>query len=211
MFTGIVEEIGEVVSIHHGTNSIKLGVKCEDVLSDTKVGDSISVNGVCLTVVNLNNNQFIADVMPETLRKSSLGSLKINAKVNLERAMALNGRFGGHIVTGHIDGVGEIINKSQEDNSIIFTILAGRDITRYIVKKGSVALDGISLTVSSVTDNVFGVSIIPHTIQKTCLNYKKIGDVINIECDIIGKYIEKLSGNTVDGITYDFLSENGFL
>lgn len=211
MFTGIIEEIGEVVLISNGTNSIKLSVKCEEVLNKTKVGDSISVNGVCLTVVRLSDGQFTADVMPETLRKSSLGSLKVKDKVNLERAMMLNGRFGGHIVTGHIDGIGKIINKKSDDNSVIFTILTQDDITKYIVKKGSVSLDGISLTVSFVQDRIFEVSIIPHTIQKTCLKYKNIGDVINIECDIIGKYIEKFSNNKTCGITYDFLSENGFV
>lgn len=211
MFTGIIEEIGEIASIDVGANSIKLGVKCNRVLSDTKVGDSISVNGVCLTVVSFSNNQFVADVMPETLAKSSLGSQKVKDRVNLERAMMLNGRFGGHIVTGHIDGVGRIINRTIDDNSVIFTILSQPDITKYIVKKGSVALDGISLTVSYVKDNKFKVSIIPHTLEKTCLMYKGIGDEINIECDIIGKYIEKLSNHTSGGITYDFLEQNGFM
>ena len=211
MFTGIIEEIGEVLEIDRGINSIKLTIKCSKILEGTKIGDSISVNGVCLTVVRLDKDYFVADVMPETMNRSSFATLKIKDRVNLERAMLLNGRFGGHIVSGHIDGIGTIRNKKRDDNAIVITIKTTYNITKYIVTKGSVALDGISLTVTDVKDTLFEVSIIPHTLEETSLKNKKIGDKINIECDMVGKYVEKFVSGKKEGITYDFLAQNGFV
>lgn len=211
MFTGIVEEVGEVLTIDRGSKSIKLTIKCKDVLEGTKIGDSISVNGVCLTVVKIDNDYFVADVMPETMNRTAFSTLKVKERVNLERAMMLNGRFGGHIVSGHIDGTGTIVNQKRNDNAIVITIKTTYNITNYIVVKGSVALDGISLTVTDVKNELFEVSIIPHTIEKTSLKDKKIGDKINIECDIVGKYIEKFTCAKSQGITYDFLAQNGFV
>ncbi len=211
LFTGIIEEVGKVLLIDKKDNSIKLCIGCSKVLEDTQIGDSISVNGVCLTVVKLYNNQFVADVMLETIKSSSLGILKVGDSVNLERAMTLNKRLGGHIVTGHIDGVGKIINKRGNNEFVVISIETTYDIAKYIVKKGSVSIDGISLTVSYVSDRIFEVSIIPHTIKQTNLSNKNIGDVLNIECDLIGKYIEKFSNGKRVGITYDFLNDNGFI
>lgn len=206
LFTGIVEEVGEVISAFPN----KLCIKCQRVLKGTSIGDSISVNGVCLTVVDICDSSFSVDVMPETLNRSSIGALKTRDKVNLERAMPINGRFGGHILTGHIDGVGRILDKNPCGNAVVFSVLAPYDIMKYIITKGSVSLDGISLTVVSVGSDKFSVSIIPHTIDNTCLKDKKTGDILNIECDIIGKYIEKFINKSSPKITYDFLKENGF-
>ena len=212
MFTGIIEEKGEVRSISSAGPSARLTVKAGLVLQGTSLGDSIAVNGVCLTVTDLSNDAFTADVMHETLDRSSLGSLRSGSAVNLERAMTMERRFGGHIVTGHIDGTGKIIDIKKDGNAIWYTISAGPRILRYIIEKGSVALDGISLTVATVTDRDFSVSVIPHTMAETNLSAKKAGDIINIENDCIGKYVEKLlepySGHS--GITMDFLRQNGF-
>lgn len=213
MFTGIVEEEGTVNEIISGTNSIRLKVSCKKVLEDGMIGDSIAVNGVCLTVTERTNNSFVADVMHETIDKSSLGKAKVGSKVNLERAMAANGRFGGHIVSGHIDGTGVVDTITKDDNAIWFKILAPKEILRYIVLKGSVCLDGISLTVAKVKEDSFYVSIIPHTIKETILRYKQKGDIINIENDQIGKYVEKLLipiTNNKSNITEEFLRSNGF-
>lgn len=212
MFTGIIEEKGEVRSISSAGPSARLTVKAGLVLQGTSLGDSIAVNGVCLTVTDLSNDAFTADVMHETLDRSSLGSLRSGSVVNLERAMTMERRFGGHIVTGHIDGTGKITGIKKDGNAIWYTISAGPRILRYIIEKGSVALDGISLTVAAVTDRDFSVSVIPHTMAETNLSAKKAGDIINIENDCIGKYVEKLlepySGHS--GITMDFLRQNGF-
>lgn len=206
MFTGIVEEVGEIVL----ADPTKLCIRCSKVLDGTVVGDSISVNGVCLTVVEVRESTFRVDVMPETMRISSLGRLKINDRVNLERAMSMNDRFGGHIVTGHIDGVGRIVNIVPSGNAVVISVLMQSDTIRYIITKGSVTLDGISLTVVSVGQDTFSVSVIPHTMSETCLRYKKIGDILNIEFDVVGKYVERFVGCREQGITYDFLVENGF-
>ena len=211
MFTGIIEEVGKVSNIIRDYDSLKLCIDCKKVLGDTMIGDSISVNGVCLTVVEISDNRFTADVMRETIKSSSLGMLKLGDVVNLERAMTLNKRFGGHIVTGHIDGVGRIIHKNGNDRFTVIGVMTDSDIIKYIVKKGSVSVDGIGLTVSNVYDKIFEVSIIPHTMEQTTLKSKNIGDVLNIECDIIGKYIERFSSNVRSGVTYEFLNENGFL
>jgi len=218
LFTGIVEEVGEIRGIKKGEKSSILSIKANKVIEDVKLGHSICTNGVCLTVTNLYGNIFDADVMAETLRRSNLGELKVGSKVNLERALSAKGRFGGHIVSGHIDGVGKIVSLEKEDNAIWVTIEAKENILQYIVEKGSIAIDGISLTVAYVDDKVFKVSVIPHTGKETILLSKTSEDTVNLECDVIGKYVEKLltfqSGKKVekkDSINEDFLKENGFL
>lgn len=217
MFTGIVEEMGRVKSIVRGSSSIKLSINCTLIIRDVKLGDSIAVNGICLTATDLGNDWFTADVMPETMRKTSLYKLKPSDKVNLERALRLSDRLGGHIVSGHIDGTGTVIEKIEEDNAVWLTVEAHQDILKYIVQKGSVALDGTSLTVADVDEMCFKVSLIPMTRGVTILGMKDVGDKVNIECDVIGKYIEKLikgqapeSGQKKD-ISMEFLKENGFM
>ncbi|MBQ3544535.1 MAG: riboflavin synthase [Lachnospiraceae bacterium] len=221
MFTGLIEEVGKVVKINMGSSSGTIEIQAKKVLKDSKIGDSIAVNGVCLTATKINGNVFTADVMAETFRRSSLGSLSSGSYVNLERAMNADGRFGGHIVSGHIDGTGNVIDIQVEENAIWYTISASSDLLKYIVEKGSVALDGISLTVAYVDSECFKVSIIPHTKAETILQYKKRGDIINIECDVIGKYVEKLLGykdnstscnstSKKSNITMEFLAEHGF-
>jgi len=216
LFTVIVEEVGTVKKIARGSASIKLSVGCSKILDDVKVGDSVAVNGICLTVDDVGRGWFSADVMPETMRRTNLGSLSISDKVNLERALRLSDRLGGHIVTGHIDGTGILAGRIEEDNALWLTLEAPEDILKYIVMKGSVALDGTSLTVAHVDDRCFKVSLIPHTVGVTILGSRKVGDRINIECDLIGKYVEKLlkgGGNhraSKKDITVGFLKDNGF-
>lgn len=221
MFTGIVEEIGTVRKIVHGSLSITLAINCSKILEDVKIGDSIAVNGICLTVVEMSSSWFAVDVMPETMRMTSLSRLNVSDKVNLERALKLSDRLGGHIVSGHIDGTGSIKNIVKEDNAIWVTIEAPQQIMKYIIYKGSVSLDGTSLTVANVDENCFKVSLIPHTAGNTILGLLKVGDQINIECDVIGKYVEKLlhgnrndcnlqSTNEKKDISIDFLRSNGF-
>ena len=209
MFTGIIEETGEVVSIEAGARSFKLTIRADVIFDDLKTGDSVAVNGVCLTAAKISGNTFTADVMPQTVRNSSLGALTRGGRVNLERAMLLNGRFGGHIVLGHIDGTGKILRTRREDNATWVTVTAPESITRYIADKGSIAVDGISLTAAEVFDGGFSVSIIPHTGSETTLLDKRAGDIVNLECDIIGKYIEKLTKGST-GITEDFLKKYDF-
>ena len=192
MFTGIIEDIGIVKGISHGASSAILTVYSSRIMGDVKIGDSIAVNGVCLTARTIKGNEFTADVMAETLRRSSLGSLKVGSKVNLERAMLAGGRFGGHIVSGHIDGTGVIKSFKEEDNAVWVEIGADKKILRFIIEKGSIAIDGISLTVAYVDETVFKVSVIPHTASETTLLSKKVGDIVNLENDVIGKYVEKL-------------------
>lgn len=194
MFTGIVEEIGQVVSINKSSEGAVLEIGAKTILGDCHVGDSISVNGVCLTVKAFNSNSFSTDVMPETLRKSNLGMLSKGSKVNLERAMAANGRFGGHIVSGHIDGTGTVSKVQDEGNAVWVHIQAAPEILKLIVLKGSIAIDGISLTVAKLTQDSFAVSVIPHTAQETTLLSKTAGDKVNLENDIIGKYVARLTG-----------------
>ena len=216
MFTGIVEEVGTVRSVVSGGSSGEIAINASTVLENTKIGDSIAVNGVCLTVTKMTDGGFTADVMPETLRRSNLGGLHIGDSVNLERAMAADGRFGGHIVSGHIDGVGNVAEMKKESNAVWVKISADKDILRLIVEKGSIAIDGISLTVAEVSDRDFSVSIIPHTGSETTLLKKKIGDKVNLENDIVGKYVEKLlqpksvPSKTESKITMEFLREHGF-
>ena len=212
MFTGIIEEVGQVARIGGGS----LVVNCSKVIEDVHLGDSIAVNGGCLTVTHFDKSGFTADVMPETVRRTSLAELKKGSPVNLERALTLASRLGGHIVSGHIDGTGEIVKFADEGNAILMTVSADSSLLRYIVEKGSVALDGISLTVAKVTDSDFTVSLIPHTREVTNLGSKKTGSPINIETDVLGKYVEKmLQGQrepqqSQSTLTLDFLRENGF-
>lgn len=215
MFTGIVEEIGTVVDFEASQNILRIKVQASKVLEETYLGDSISTNGVCLTVTDIGKNYFYADIMGETVRRSNLGTLKKGDKVNLERAMAANSRFGGHIVSGHIDGKGKITSYEKEGNAVWITIDTGKEVLKYIVEKGSIAIDGISLTVAYVDEKKFKVSIIPHTSEETTLLKKKIGEEVNLECDVIGKYVEKLLGfnkknDEKKSITMDFLINNGF-
>ncbi len=211
MFTGIVETLGVIKSVAKGSKSSRLTVAITGIsFDDVKIGDSICTNGVCLTVVEFGGSEFSADVMHQTLKHSSLGDLSVGEYVNLERAMKASDRFGGHIVSGHIDGVGSVTNIKKEDIAIYYTIKASKEIIRYIVDKGSIAIDGISLTVASVGSDSFMVSIIPHTAECTTLSRKRIGSVVNLENDIIGKYVEKLLQKPSGGITKEFLLENGF-
>lgn len=215
MFTGIIEEVGQVKSIKEGTISSSILVEASKVLENTKIGDSICTNGVCLTVTEINKNEFKADVMAETLRRSNLGSLKKGSKVNLERALTLQTPLGGHLVSGHIDGVGKIIEIKPEDNATWFYIELDKKLLRYVVEKGSIAIDGISLTVAYVDNRGFKVSIIPHTSKETILLTKKVSEEVNIECDIVGKYIEKLlipkEKEKKSNIDMNFLINNGFM
>ena len=219
MFTGIIEEVGTIDSIAAGGESAVLTVAAHKVLQGTQIGDSIAVNGVCLTVTSMQGNKFQADVMAETLRRSSLGSLHRGSQVNLERAMAADGRFGGHIVAGHIDGTGTILSTRKEGNAVWVEIGAPAGILRYIIEKGSIAIDGISLTVALLTDKSFSVSVIPHTGEETTLLHKKKGDIVNLENDPVGKYVERFlaipAEKTEDttqekGITLEMLTKYGF-
>lgn len=210
MFTGIIEEIGKIKGIRRGSRSVVLEIGAVKVLEDTKVGDSIATNGVCLTVTALGNGVFSADVMPETMERSGLGGLKPGDAVNLERALCLNSRLGGHMVAGHIDGTGRIVGRVQDENAIWLTVRTVPEILRYIVEKGSVAIDGVSLTVAYVDEAVFKVSVIPHTQEETTLTGKRTGDVVNLENDMIVKYVEKLMKKPEKGLSLDFLQANGF-
>ena len=194
MFTGIVEECGTVLDVLKNGVSGSVQIQASTVLEGTKTGDSIAVNGVCLTVTKLTKSSFTADVMAETFRRTNLGNLGKNSRVNLERAMAADGRFGGHLVSGHIDGTGIISRIKEEGNAVWIYISAPQSILNLIVEKGSVAVDGISLTVAAVSDKEFAVSVIPHTRENTALSGKKTGAVVNLENDIIGKYVQKLTG-----------------
>lgn len=215
MFTGLVEEKGEIRSVKKGVKSSVLTIKGNKIFDDLKTGDSVAVNGVCLTVTAHGGNVFTADVMSETLSRSSLGELKPGNSVNLERAMAANGRFGGHMVSGHIDGTGTITEIRKDDNAVWYTIKTADKVMRYIVEKGSIAIDGISLTVAAVSDTSFCVSVIPHTMEATVLPEKKTGSVVNLENDIVGKYIEKFmtavqTSEKKGGLTLEFLAKAGF-
>lgn len=215
MFTGIVEEIGTVEQVRKGQHSAVITIRAAKVLEDARIGDSIAVNGICLTVTDLAAGRFSADVMHETLNRSSLAQLKHGSHVNLERAMAADGRFGGHIVAGHVDGTGKIVSTRRDDTAVWYTVKAAPQILRYIVEKGSVAVDGISLTVAEVFHDKFSISAIPHTVDQTVLKERAAGDVVNLETDIIGKYVEKLMQPVSpepekSRITRDFLYQNGF-
>lgn len=216
MFTGIIEEKGTIKYLRLSGTSGVLAVKASKILEKTRIGDSIAVNGICLTITALQPDGFTADVMAETIIRSCLSTCKSGTNVNLERAMTIEDRFGGHIVSGHIDGVGQIESMTREENAVWVTINTSNDILRLIVKKGSICIDGISLTVAKVTEQNFQVSIIPHTGEETILLDKTPGDFVNLENDVIGKYVEKLLGistqdkKTKSNITMNFLTEYGF-
>lgn len=218
MFTGIIEEIGIVSNIQRSGESFVLTISAQTILKDVHLGDSIAVNGVCLTVTRFTNNQFSVDVMPETVKATSLMNVKRGSNVNLERAMAAGGRFGGHFVSGHIDGTGTIINKKRHENAVYYDIEASQEVLRSVILKGSIAVDGTSLTVFAVSEKSFTISTIPHTLTETVLGEKGPGDIVNLECDMIGKYvghfIQNLSNHgqktSNTGISAKFLEENGF-
>lgn len=220
MFTGIIEEMGTLLRLERSGSSAALHVRAKKVLEGTKIGDSIAVNGICLTVTGLGSGTFTADVMPETVTRSSLGRLTSGSGVNLERAMAADGRFGGHIVSGHIDGTGKIEKLTKDGIAVRYQIAAPSNVLRGIVEKGSVAIDGISLTVTKVTKAWFEVSVIPHTLSETTLAHKKQGDIVNLENDMIGKYVERLllsgpaetfkDSSASGAVTKEFLLRAGF-
>ncbi|MBR3147077.1 MAG: riboflavin synthase [Eubacterium sp.] len=198
MFTGIIEEKGTIESVRKGGGSYKLKIACSKVLGledmrPTAVGDSIAVNGICLTVTELTDSSFTADVMPETVSRTSLKDAHTGAKVDLERAMPAYGRFGGHIVSGHIDGTGEITGIRKDGNAVWYDIKTSSEIAELIVEKGSIAIDGISLTVAKTEGLEFSCSIIPHTVEETILPCKKVGSTVNLETDVVGKYVRKLA------------------
>lgn len=215
MFTGIVEEMGKIRHITISGSSGQIAIQAKKVLEGTKIGDSIAVNGVCLTVVSLKSDGFTADIMAETCKRSSLGQKKPGDHVNLERAMAAGARFGGHIMSGHIDGTGIISSYRREENAVWVTIRTSPEILRLIVEKGSIGIDGISLTVAKADETMFQVSVIPHTGEETTLLKGAVGDKVNLENDIVGKYVEKLlglespKGTEGSGLTMDFLKEYG--
>lgn len=213
MFTGIIEEIGKVKSTNRQPNSLVLTIDAKKMLKDIHLGDSIAVNGVCLTVVSFTSSSFTVDVMPETVKATNIQSLQIGSPVNLERAMSANGRFGGHFVSGHVDGTGKIIRKHTKANAVYYDISVSEQISHYCIPKGSITIDGISLTIFGLDHNQVTISIIPHTLEQTVLGFKKENDIVNIENDLIGKYIiHRLSSNTgsKSSITTEFLQQHGF-
>lgn len=215
MFTGLVEEVGTMEGATIGEKSMKLTIRAKKVLDGIKLGDSISTNGVCLTVTSFDSSTFTVDVMPETMRKTNLGKLKKGSYVNLERALKVSDRLGGHIVSGHIDGTGYIKEYKDEDIATWLTVETNSEIIKYVIPKGSIAIDGTSLTVVDVTESSFRVSLIPVTKEETVLLKKKVGDEVNLECDIVGKYVERFLTFKEDikksSIDMNFLAENGFL
>ena len=218
MFTGIIEEIGTIANIQRGGESFVLTIDAKKVLTDVHLGDSIAVNGVCLTVTSFTANRFTVDVMPETVKASSLKTVKRGSKVNLERAMAAGGRFGGHFVAGHVDGVGTIKGKKQIENAVYYEIQVDPELLKYVIMKGSVAVDGTSLTVFGISEDSLTLSLIPLTLKDTVLGFKDTGDIVNIECDMIGKYVGHFLNNQIpaapkrgNNITAQFLEDNGFM
>lgn len=215
MFTGIVEEIGTVSSVTPGATSLQLTIQCTKVLTDVNKGDSIAVNGVCLTVADYTDRYFTADVMPETVKATTLHELRSGSAVNLERAMAANGRFGGHFVSGHVDGTGEVVSVQQKENAIYMEIGISSELLNYFIPKGSVTVDGTSLTVFGITDRGFIISLIPVTQADSIIGRKQMGDKVNVECDMLAKYIERLLSKKEEkpqgGVTMDTLVASGFL
>lgn len=201
MFTGIIEEIGKVENIIKNTHSFKLIVKCKKVIQDVSVGDSIAVNGACLTVTEFGENSFSADVTSETMRRTAFSLLQIGTEVNLERALSFNGRLGGHIVLGHVDCCGKIISERKDENAVHIKIEMEEKWFKYIIEKGSIAVDGISLTISEKRGKTFIVTIIPHTGIKTTLLNKKVGDMVKLECDYLGKFVEQLINKSNEKLT----------
>lgn len=213
MFTGIIEEIGVLKERRDGSHSCALTVRCEKILEGTKIGDSIAVNGTCLTVTKLNADSFDVDVTPETMRRTAFSIVRVGSKLNLERALRIGDRLGGHLVSGHVDFVGKLIKKEQEGNAVNLTFSVPEQWMKYILAKGSIAIDGVSLTIAKKQSNSFFVSLIPHTGEMTILLLKQIGDPVNIECDCIGKYIEQLIGHNTSssiGVTMDTLIAGGY-
>ena len=192
MFTGIVEEMGAITVMNKSLSGAKLTILASTVMSDLKIGDSVSVNGICLTVVSRSERDFSVEVSPETRSVTTLGGFAVGMPVNLERAMRLNERIGGHLVAGHVDGVGRIRSRQQDANAIVLSIDAPQEILRYCVAKGSITVDGISLTINSISEQGFSVAIIPHTAKVTILGLKQVNDTVNLESDLIGKYVERL-------------------
>lgn len=215
MFTGIIEEIGTIESVQSSKEAIVFTIGAKRILKDVSLGDSISVNGVCLTVTQYTASSFSVDVMPETVRSTSLSQLKKGSPVNLERAMAANGRFGGHFVSGHVDGIGKIIKKQQVSNAVYYEIQVPEELTSTLIHKGSITVDGISLTIFGLEDQKVVISIIPHTLGETILGTKGVGDIVNIECDLVGKYIKKFvtqqGSPKGSSLSKSFLEENGFV
>ncbi|MEW5705203.1 MAG: riboflavin synthase [Actinomycetota bacterium] len=213
MFTGIIEDLGKIQSIKRGAEDFIIEIKSAKLTPELNIGDSIAVNGICLTVTTKSNNSFTVDVMPETVKKTSLNELKVSDMVNLERAMTPSSRFGGHMVSGHVDGVGEIKSRVSHRNAFLIKIKAPESVTRYLIDRGSIAVDGISLTVMEYGLDYVGVSIIPHTAKVTTLGFKGPGDKVNLEVDLIGKYVEKFIANQYrnQGLTMEKLREFGFI
>ncbi|MEC1569922.1 riboflavin synthase subunit alpha [Bacillus spizizenii] len=215
MFTGIIEETGTIESMKKAGHSMALTIKCSKILEDVHLGDSIAVNGICLTVTDFTKNQFTVDVMPETVKATSLNDLSKGSKVNLERAMAANGRFGGHFVSGHVDGTAEITRIEEKSNAVYYDVKMDPSLTKTLVLKGSITVDGVSLTIFGLTEDTVTISLISHTISETTFSEKTIGSKVNIECDMIGKYMYRFlhkanENKTQQTITKAFLSENGF-
>lgn len=211
MFTGIIEEVGEVLSLRRGARSFSLRIKAQRILEGSLVGDSIATNGVCLTITQLDKEWFEADVMPETVERTSLRALNAGAKVNLERALTPTTRLGGHFVAGHVDTTGRIIDLRRDDTALWIRIEAPASLLRYVVEKGSIAIDGVSLTVARVDDFSLSVSLIPHTQGVTTLHERRVGEVVNLEADMLAKYVEKLvGGGPSKGLTLEYLQEHGF-
>ncbi|SMO41196.1 riboflavin synthase [Melghirimyces algeriensis] len=211
MFTGLVEEVGSIRSMHRTGNAMKVTVTCHQILKGLKKGDSIAVNGVCLTVTSFGSDFFTADIMPETVKKTNFKSLSPRSLVNLERALAVGERMGGHFVQGHVDGEGKILSRIPYDNAVLFTIQVPEELTDWMVDQGSVAVNGISLTIVKVESESFSVSIIPHTLEATQLKEARTGDSVNIECDLVGKYVAKLAhGYSSVGVTENVLRKHGF-
>ncbi len=207
MFTGIVEEAGIVTAVQPG----RLTISATEVLKGTKLGDSIAVNGACLTVANIGDNTFSVDIMLETLRRTNLGALLLGQGVNLERSLAADGRFGGHFVQGHVDGTGKIISMVPEGEALLMEVAAPPDIMRYLVEKGYIAVDGISLTIIRCNATSFAVSLVAYTQKHTTLGGKRVGEVVNLEVDIMAKYVERMREESKPGISLEFLGEHGFL
>ena len=212
MFTGIIEDIGTVKAVNSGRNSMQLTVSSKKIVEDVHLGDSIAVNGICLTVISFTNDSFTVDVMPESVKATSIQDVKVGSAVNLERAMSANGRFGGHFVTGHIDGTGTILRKRPEENAVYYDIKISAELSRYCIPKGSIAIDGTSLTIFGISDDILTVSLIPHTLEITLLGRKKAGDIVNIENDMLGKYVlhQVQNQQSKSNITEQFLRQNGF-
>lgn len=217
MFTGIIEEIGKVKAINGSQDSIEMVIQAKKILEDVNLGDSISVNGVCLTVTEFTSDGFTVDVMPETVKSTSLRELRQQSAVNLERAMSAGGRYGGHIVSGHVDGIGKIVRKEPKGNAVYYEIEIPEELVQFMIYKGSVAVDGTSLTIFGLTENTFTLSLIPHTLSETILHSKGVGAIVNIECDMLGKYVSSFLQRSLvndksakSKITASFLEEHGF-